>query len=283
VTTPEPQQLPRDLNDKFIRHLNVRGYQPILVPHARLLPPMVCLLDRERGRYEFRNELAKLLPRPAPELDFTEAKAPEFSQAKISSKGGKVSVGFLASFCSMFGLGASKINVSAEADNNNSFNFQNVIVRSVLTGPIESALQSGVKPEKLGDKDDFAAGRVHIAYDFLYARKFEMLRGANVKGEFGAGADGGAVGTVAVDLHAGGKDAGNETYGKGDTAAAEPEPAAFAFRVAQVSYDEKTKRYKVRDAEPRGAGESEAGRPERKYLYDTGQVFSFGDSPKPSA
>ncbi len=39
------------------------------------------------------------------------------------------------------GLGASQINVSAEADNNNSFNFQDVIVRSVLTGPIEKRLQ----------------------------------------------------------------------------------------------------------------------------------------------
>ena len=149
MTTPDskPQQLPRYLSDRFIRYLNDRGYQPILVPRGGIVPPMVCLLDSERGRYEFRNKLANLLTRPAPGLDFTEAPAPEFNQAKISKSGGQVSIGFLQSIGKVFG--APKLDVSAEADRNNTFNFQDVIVRSVLTGPIESALQSGVKPEKL--------------------------------------------------------------------------------------------------------------------------------------
>jgi hypothetical protein len=271
VTTPDskPQQLPRDLSDRFIRYLNDRGYQPILVPRGGIVPPMVCLLDSERGRYEFRNKLANLLTRPAPGLDFTEAPAPEFNQAKISKSGGQVSIGFLQSIGKVFG--APKLDVSAEADRNNTFNFQDVIVRSVLTGPIESALQSGVKPEKLGDNDDFAAGRVHIAYDFLYARKIEMSRGTSAKGEGAASADGGPAATFKIGVHAAGTDVDNTKY--------DNEPAAFAFRVAQVSYDDKAKRYRVRDVEPRGSGESEAGGPEERYVYETGQVLKFNDPP----
>ncbi len=56
-------KLPRDLNDKFIRYLNVRGYQPILVPHARLLPPISVCWTVSAAATKFRNELrrAKLL------------------------------------------------------------------------------------------------------------------------------------------------------------------------------------------------------------------------------
>lgn len=265
------------LEDSFVRYLNDRGYQPIVVPTGSFLPPMVCILDPDRGHYEFRYKLKDALLAGAQELEIIEGPAVDLEKEKVTKAGGEISISFMQKLAAMFGIaGAPELDVSADIDKGATFNFQNVTSKSVLLGPIQDLLAAQVDKTKIPDDEDMAAGNVHVAYAFLYASALERTYSDN----FGAKAKVGAeVADVASFKIAGHVEKTNGESQKFDQKThTNPQPVAFAFKVAQLKYT--AIGVTLKGVETPGEGYEEfEGEPE-PYLFDTQVVIDFTGSLK---
>ena len=268
---PQHQGVLGDTPDPFVKYLNERGYQPIVVAKGGIFPPMICILDAKRKRYEFRYKLEDVLLPGARPLEVNEGAVVDMEKEKVAKQGGELSVGFMSKIAALFGAGNAKIDVAGDVNKGATFNFQNVISKFVLLGPCADVLTKYVDKNKVPDDDDMRAGNVHVAYDFLYAGSLERHYANDWNAK--AGVEGGVPEALSFKL-AGHVENKNGEAEKFDQAKHQnPQRVAFAFKVAQMKYTPGGVTLKGSDEPGEGFNQFEGKHP--YYLFDPQAVIEF--------
>lgn len=261
---PDPQASTRDPKDPLIRFLNKHGYMPIVVPRGGLLPPTVYTLEDDR--YVLIRSLVTLLDGHADlarKLETQPLPAADLERELQSKRGGEVSIGFLGKILAMLGLGGNpKIKAALNAGDDTRFEFEGVQIRSVEPGLVLEIVNQ-LPPDTL-ERAGLAGGKLHIAYEYLYARKVAIGAGDRIKGGFKAGADVAEVAKVGVSIE------GNRT--RAELASYNgKEPVAFAFKVGKLT--RRAGRFDFKwQAEPGMAFAPDEDGP-KPYLPRSGQVY----------
>lgn len=256
--------------DPFVKYLNERGYQPILVAVGGLLPPMVCILDPKQKRFEFRYELKDVLLPGAKAPEAKEVAAIDMQKEKVTEANGKLSIGFMGKVAAFFCMEGPKVDLAADMDKGATFNFSNVTCKAVLLGLCTDALNESLNEAKIPNDDDMKAGLVHIAYDFLYSSS--LTREYNDNKGFAGEAGGAVPQAVSLGLAAHYKNKNGELEKYDEAKHPLHMPVAIAFKVAQMQYTPKgiTLKGVLTDAE--GLGEREEDDP---YLAAPQAVIDF--------
>ena len=256
----------RDLTDPLIKYLNSKGYMPIQVPRAGLLPPTVYQLEGDRyirqadlvSWLELRPELQKLLA--------TEPKsAADLENEMNAKKGGKASLKLFEKLASFFGGGTANLEASADAGNEVKFSYKGCTTREVLPDTIKTVLKS-VPASRFGDA--LAEKKVHIACEYLYARHVEVSTKGSKTGGFNLGV--GIPDAVKAGAEANAaRTASDSTVWNSDLADGS---VAIAFRVARITHADG--KYNLDwDINP-GRGMVPGAKPE-PYLSLTGKIYEI--------
>jgi len=265
----------RDIDDAFIRYMNKLGYQPIVVPRGGLLPPGVYRLSRGtaetggRNRYILVRTLSSLVrEKKRAAFDTQPARSVDLGDTDKTARAGKATVSFLDGLLARFGFSGASLKAAADQGRNVSFSFKGTEIREVLPGDLLDAIRD-VPPEKFG-LADLAAGVVHIAYGYIYARSI----GVSVGGSQAAEIDLGANIDGAAKLGLGGK--ASKASGSTMSHGAGREPLAIAFSVARL--DRKAGDYSLEFGVPQGAGAGPREAAGRRYLFETGRAFAIEEA-----
>src|SRR5262245_49340153 len=175
---------------------------------------------------------------------------------------------FLHRLLTAIGLGGTaSLEAGAKAGQRVDFDFDEVEVRGVLPGLILEALE-GVDPAKFGLKD-LQANKIHIAYEYLYARKVNIQIGGNYKAGFEFGADPAEVAKFKAKLGANAAAGENMVYNGAKGV------VAIAFRVGQLGHDEG--KYTFNYEVGKGFGNAPWLGERERYICETGTVFDISE------
>lgn len=188
--------------DALVKALNKLGYQPVFLPRSGAEPPEVYHYLRKEARLVRVGELAPFLPAAAT-LVPTEGQLGDINYSYTSSKKVDAAVSFLEQALKCIGIDAvPKIDLGFTGAKEFSFAFTNVHYRSVdparLYALIKDLSTAGMPAEYV------EGGRLHLAYEYAYARELVMARGDrkafdnDIRGQVGAYFDVGAKGSVSV-------------------------------------------------------------------------------------
>jgi hypothetical protein len=190
------------MSDALVRELNRRGYQPVFLPRTGVSPPELYNYSRENQRLVRRGELANYLP-AVKKLVPTKGQLGDIAYKYTSEKKTDAAVSFLENALRCIGIDAvPKIDLGFAGSKDFSFAFTDVTYQSVdpaVLDPILRGMSTGGIP-----KEYVEAGRLHIAYEYAYARELVMNRGdkksfaADISGKIGEFLDLGAKGSVSV-------------------------------------------------------------------------------------
>lgn len=216
------------MSDAFVKLLNSKGYQPVLLPRSGLVPPDLYTFTTNRlARW---GSFGEFLPK---DVTFVAevASLPDIEYKYTSSKKQSAAVSFLKAALACVGIeSAPKLDLSFAGGIDMMFAFSGVTLRAVSAGSIARAvarLNHDSLPKEVVD-----GGEVHIAYEYVYAKSLLMSRkdmksfDSGVAGAIGNYFDLGARGTVNL--------ASQTTISFSPASGTE---AAFALKVGQIRRD----------------------------------------------
>ncbi|MEJ8811904.1 hypothetical protein WKW77_12565 [Variovorax ureilyticus] len=188
--------------DALVKALNRLGYQPVFLPRSGVKPPEVYHYLRDDARLVRIGELVNFLPAAAG-LAPTEGKLGDINYSYTSGKKVDAAVSFLEQALKCIGIDAvPKIDLGFTGAKEFSFAFTDVHYLSVdparLLSLIKDFSTDGIPHEYVED------GRLHLAYEYAYARELVMARGDrqafdhDISGKVGAYFDVGTKGSVSV-------------------------------------------------------------------------------------
>jgi hypothetical protein len=188
--------------DALVKALNKLGYQPVFLPRSGVKPPEVYHYLRDGARLVRIGELAPFLPAAAA-LAPTRGQLGDINYSYTSGKKLDAAVSFLEQALKCIGIDAvPKIDLGFAGAKDFSFAFTDVHYLSVdparLYSLIKDLSTDGMPAEYVED------GRLHLAYEYAYARELVMARGdrqafeSDISGKVGAYFDVGAKGSVSV-------------------------------------------------------------------------------------
>lgn len=168
-------------DDPLMHLLNARGYHPIVLPRADVVPPDIYVFDNQRLKRWGR--LAKALPPGSLTASATKAAMPDIVHVQTSEKGAKGAASFLESALKAIGVsGAPRVDLSMATGRAVTFSFKGVSSQSLDVGIVAAALQKGFEPAGL-PPDQLQLGMVHVAYDYAYASELLMRIGGETAGQ----------------------------------------------------------------------------------------------------
>ncbi|XYH98444.1 hypothetical protein ACMHYB_01380 [Sorangium sp. So ce1128] len=160
------------MSDAFVKLLNRLGYQPVFLPRTGSAPPE--LYNFANGRLVRRGPLAAYLPSSV-QFEEERGRAADVEHEHTTGKDHAAATSFLKNALRCVGIdGAPKLDLSFTGKSRLVFAFHDVTYRSVSPAQLDrtvSALSLGAVPEEL-----VSGGELHIAYEYLYARKLLMSR-----------------------------------------------------------------------------------------------------------
>jgi hypothetical protein len=188
--------------DALVRVLNDLGYQPVFLPKAGVQPPELYHYLRDQRRLVRIGELKNFLPAAAA-LQPVEDKLAEIRLKYTSEKKLDAAVSFLENALKCIGIdSAPKLDLGFTGSKDFSFAFTDVHYRSVdparLAPLIADLSTAGIPKEYVED------GRLHVAYEYAYARELLMSRGdkqafkSDISGKVGEFIDVGLKGSASV-------------------------------------------------------------------------------------
>jgi len=218
----------RDLTDEVIKYLNNIGYMPIVVPRSGIVPPTVYRHEEDTYiRIADLNDWLDARPELQALLSTKPESAVDLGNELNDRKAGKASISLFAQISAIFSAGAPNVEAAGEAGGEVQIMYDDCTTRVVVPDKVEKAL-AGVKPEQFGPA--LGEGKVHIAYEYLYASKVKASVKSNAGGSASASAAIAGVGKAEATASANRGASETMTWeGK-----AGQEPVAIAFKVAQV-------------------------------------------------
>lgn len=215
--------------DALVKLLNKAGYLPVFLPRTGLEPPELYTMTDDH-RLVRHGALVHFLP-AARDLAPTEGSVAQLEAEQTSSKRQHAALSFLHNALKCIGItGAPKLDVSFTGKTSLVFAFTGVTYRAVdparLTGLIQDLHTDGLPREYVDN------GHLHIAYEYLYARKLLMSRTDQKAFDHDIGA---SIGSY-LDVGAGGH---VEVISKTTISfeAADGPPAAFGYKAGGLRRD----------------------------------------------
>jgi hypothetical protein len=250
--------------EQLLTFFTERGYQPILLARSDLLPPEVYFFgDNWYHRHgPLRNLLAGANSLPEPSV----GELPELERIRTDSKKAHLSFSFFDQLLKKFGLAGAKGNAKADAAGDEVLRFQGVTIRSVSPNEIETALNEGFHVEKLG-KDRIEQGIVHIAYEYIYSNKVQVIIGNRSNVSVGLSANLPHAAEVKADVSTQGKDADATTYQKKDR------PVAIALKCAKLEREGRV--WRLRLTRSSGVGIGPRGTVRTPYIFRPNAVLTI--------
>jgi hypothetical protein len=158
--------------DALVRELNKLGYQPVFLPRTGVDPPE--LYHAEKDRLIRHGPLAKKLPAAA-NLKVSKGKLANIEHVESSSKSLEGATKFLANALACLGISeAPSLDLRFAGGRQFKFTFTGVTYKAVEPVDIEAVVQN---LDTTGIPDTYvAAGKLHIAYEYAYAKSLTMTR-----------------------------------------------------------------------------------------------------------
>lgn len=251
--------------ERLIAFFTERGYQPILIAKSNLIPPDVYLLGEERYRRlgSLRDLLKPETALPEPEI----GKAPELELVETHGGEARLSFNFFSKLLENFGLtGSPKGSAKASLASNERLRFQDVTVRTVSPIAIETALNDGLDTKKLG-MDRIDQKVVHVAYEYLYSSKVEVILGNGRNASIGLSASISNAIDAKADVSAHQKGVDATSHQKKDS------PVAVAFKAALLVKHGSRWRLKLMD----GSGSGIAPGHVKPYIFKPDAILTIED------
>jgi hypothetical protein len=188
--------------DELVKLLNSVGYQPIFLQRTGVKPPELYhfvekRLVRRGPLEDYNAEFGKLKQ--------TRGTLPNIQHRQSSEKELKASVDFLRNALAALGITAiPKLSLTFAGKADLAFTFSEVSYTAVDPTKIDAVLQGLRVPLAIPD-EYVTSGRLHIAYEYAYARRLLMSRAdgkefeADVSGKIGDFIDLGLQGEVDTD------------------------------------------------------------------------------------
>jgi len=251
--------------DALVKLLNKAGYLPVFLPRTGMTPPELYTMTEDH-RLVRHGALSYFLPAAA-NLVPTEGASAGLEYNQTSSKQQHAALSFLQNALKCIGItGAPKLDVSFTGKTSLVFSFTGVTFRAVapaaLVGLIKDLNTDGLPPEYVD------GGHLHIAYEYLYAKKLLMTREDQKEFDHDIGA---SIGSY-VDVGAKGK---VEVVSKTTISfeATDGDPAAFGYKAGGLRRD--GGRWSFYPEEITAGLESVDGVPSRPYLPARGVVLEL--------
>jgi hypothetical protein len=258
-----------DMSDQaghLLRFFNERGYQPILLSRTDLVPPEVYYLE-ERA-CERLGSLHSFISDKAEALPLQIADVPDFENVTIGSHAAQIELSFFKRILQVFGLGSAELKAKVTGDMGTAFRFRGVTLKSISVATIEQALAQGLKTDALSP-EDVADGRIHIAYEYLYAKRMQLLRGDGRDIQFGLSSDLAEVARLQAGASSSVSEKNSEEYDKSTN------PIAIAFKVGQLINRGSQLRLRTRINKSGAFGIDPRSSPRTPYLYKENTVLSI--------
>jgi hypothetical protein len=188
--------------DALVRELNRLGYQPVFLPRTGVKPPELYAYVREQNRLVRHGALAEFISEVS-QLKPDEGQLGNISYKYTSEKKLDAAVSFLENALKCIGISAvPKIDLGFAGSKDFSFAFTDVTYLSVdpaRLGKLIDKLDTAGLPQQYIEE-----GRLHVAYEYAYARELLMSRGDkkafshDISGAVGSYLDLGLEGSVSV-------------------------------------------------------------------------------------
>lgn len=254
-------------NEALLSFFTARGYQPILAARSNLSPPDIYFLESDRykrfGALDQALSSQAVLPTPS------EGVVSELENIDTRSKDAQLSLVFFKSLIERFGLsGSPSITAKGALKGDEILRFQGVTVRTVDPLAIEKALNAGLEIDKLGS-DRIATGVVHIAYEYLYSSRVEVVFGNRNSASIGLNAGFTDVAEAKAD----------SSFAKDNVDVAthhgKKNPVAIAFKAAQLVRREKSWRLRMIITSAVGIDPRQAIN--TPYVFKPNSILTFDD------
>jgi len=244
-----------------------RGYQPILIARSDLIPPDIYLLGE--GRYRRLGPLRELLKHqshlPEPQI----GTVPELEKVETRSREAALSFAFFSQILERCGLtGSPKGTAKANLAGDVILRFQDVTVKEVSPTAIEAALNIGLDTKKL-DNDRIEKGIVHVAYEYLYSSRVEIILGNRSHVSIGLSA--GLANAAEAKADGSSRQEGVDAT----SYQAKDKPVAVAFKAAQLVRDGSNWRLRLMRSSAAGIGPREAIR--TPYVFNPNAILTIED------
>jgi hypothetical protein len=253
------------VSDALVKLLNRLGYQPVFLPRTGSAPPE--LYNFANGRLVRRGLLTEYLP-PSVRFDEERGRAADIEHEQTTGKDHAAALSFLKNALRCVGIdGAPKLDLSFAMKSKLVFAFHEVTYRAVSPAQLDKAvgaLSLGAVPEEI-----VTGGDLHIAYEYLYARKLLMSRvdqksySSDVSTAIAQYLDLGGKGTVEV------QSATTLSF-----CAASGALAAFAFKAGQLRRSLDGRRWSFYPEE----NSMSVGAPSRPFIPARGTVLTVDDA-----
>lgn len=214
--------------DELVKLLNAYGYQPVFLPRTNVEPPeLYNFVDKRLIR---RGPLKYVLP-AVERMRPTRGAVADIEHKQTSGKNARSAVAFLGNALSALGISAvPKLDLSFAGSKEFVFSFSEVSYSAVDPARLDQVLQQLRTYDSIPD-EYVRSGRLHIAYEYLYAKRLLLRRAdhksfsIDISGSVGDYIDVGLSGNVETD---------------GTTvvtfAPSGPELPAFAFKVGRLEW-----------------------------------------------
>ena len=221
--------------DALVKVLNKAGYMPVKLPKTDIEPPQVYTVDRPRRSIRPWGGLDLFLTPSARKklkaVPVKRGKAPDIKHTHTTRKKLNLAADFLKDALACIGVSSvPQIDLSFCGNVQLVFMFSGVTSRCIDAGALLPILD-GFSVKRI-PQDYVSQGGVHIAYEFLYAKKLLMRRAdgkafaTNISGKVGEFIDVGTGAEVSVQQET--------TLSFSGSAKA---PVAFAYRSGRVLND----------------------------------------------
>lgn len=257
-------------NDSLTRILNARRFEPLLMPRTNLLAPDVWVYDNDS--LVWWGPLEDFVPAGSLPTEMDSGELPDLNHVETSHKGASAAGSFLRQALACIGVSsAPKLDLSFGRGRDIAFSFTEITTRGIAPGRLGRALTQfapGIIP-----REQVAAGMVHVAYEYAYARTLNM--------RFADSA------SASLDLKALQIDGFIDLGGKADIKVSSETtmsfkgkgaPAAFAFKVGQLVRERGKWAFHATEILGQGATADESATAE-PYLLRPGAVLVGQERP----
>jgi hypothetical protein len=189
-------------NDALVKLLNSFGYQPVFLPRTNVAPPELYGYVNDRL---IRYGPLRFFLQQVDQLSPTRGAMPDLYQKETTGKDAHASVSFLENALRALGIaGIPKLDLSFAGKSELVFSFSEVSYVAVDPVQLYTVLQKFLAFDAIPN-NYINAGRLHVAYEYLYSRRLVMSRAdhksfdIDVSGKIGDFIDLGTAGHVDTD------------------------------------------------------------------------------------
>jgi len=211
--------------DALVRLLNDYGYQPVFLPMTNVAPPEIYNLAGSRlvRRGPLKHYVKAPLPAP------TRGRLADIEHKTTGRKKLTAATSFLENALRAIGITSiPKIELGFVGSDELVFSFSEVTTASIAPAALDPIIQHDLDPHAIPERY-VAEGKVHLAYEYAYARRVRLRRADGqsfthaIEGDLHDFINLGTTGEVSVE---------DETTIS--FAAASGQPAAFAYKAGRL-------------------------------------------------